>query len=303
MNRLKLKIIFFTHWPIIIITAISFLLPAIWLKDGMGIGYVETGLFFLIEPFKLLETSAYTWTDIGLGTINSSLQPSLFFLATGLVSLLGFSLVAIQYLTFSIILLISSLAIYLIAKELFKDFRNPKLIALFSSLSYILNPFTMNVWRRYVSSIFILPLLPLLFLIIIKLFKKPSFKYSFYFALAVLLFSINAVNPAFFIPVFIPIIIYAVYEIIRVKDLRLSKLKYIGIAIVLTIFMNLWWLINSILSFNQIYNSVGLSASPINIRSAKTESGTGFMKVTAPPIRTTGWFSSLSWMLKEIPRR
>jgi len=261
----KSKGIFLNHWPIIIITAISFLLPAIWFRDGMGIGYVETGLMYLIEPSKLLSSYIHTWFDVSLGYINTSIQPSLFFLLTSLLRLVGFSLVSIQYLTFSFILLISSIAMYFLTKELFSDFDNVNFIALFSAFFYILNPYTMNVWHRFVSSIFGLPLMPLVFLITIRILKKPSFKYSFLFAIIILLFSLDAVNPAFFIPVFIPSIIYALFETLRNKKQILIRIKYIGLGIILAILLNLWWIINSILTLKQIYNLSGVPTLLTNI--------------------------------------
>jgi len=264
--RIKISKLLLKYWPIIIITFISFILPAIWFKDGLGIGYIETGLMYLIEPSKLLNFSIYTWSDFtGLGSLNPSLQPATFFLVTSFLRLLGLPLVAIQYLTFASILIISALAMYFVSKELFKNYSNSNLISLFSALFYILNPYTMNVWHRFVSSIFCLPLLPLIFLITVKLFKKPSFKYSLLFAVTILVFSISAAGPHFFIAILIPPIFYTLFEIIRIKDLRLMKLKYIGIGIMLTVLLNIWWIMQSIISVKQIYSAVGSPTLSTNI--------------------------------------
>jgi hypothetical protein len=240
----KLKSFIFNHWPLISVIVVSFLLPAIWLKEKLVIAYAEAGFTFLINPLKLLDLTRYIWWDIfGLGMDNArALSSSLYHLIASGLQWLGFSAVARQYLVFSAILLLSALAMYFLAIELFRNKKEKyRYIALIVALFYILNPYTMNsIWHRFTTSMLGLPLIPLVFFITVKFFKKPSFRYAFLFAIVTLLFSVNAINPGYFIPLFLPAVSYAIFEIIRTKNFR--QCKYLGIGGLLVIGLNFWWI-------------------------------------------------------------
>ena len=103
------------RWQIIFIVVISFLLPAIWLREKLVISYAESGCTFLINPLRLLNLSKYTWWNIvGLGVDNVRALPSVsYHLMTSDLQSLGFSAVARQYLIFSAILLfVSSINVF-----------------------------------------------------------------------------------------------------------------------------------------------------------------------------------------------
>ncbi len=244
MTSQRLKNFIFNHWPFIPIVIISFLLPAVWLKEKLVIAYAESGFTFFINPLRLLNLSRYIWWDIfGLGVDNARALCSVsYHLITSGLQWLGFSAVTRQYLIFSAILLLSFVSMYFLAIELLRNRKEKfELVALTMALFYILNPYTMNIWHRFITSMFGLPLIPLVFFITVKFLKKPSFRYAFLFAIVTLLFSVNAINLGYFIPLFLPAIFYIIFEVIRTKELR--QWKYFGLATFLIIGLNLWWLL------------------------------------------------------------
>jgi len=230
-------------YPIIIITVIALLLPIIWLRNGLVIAYAESGfLFFLNSPRRALSVTSFTWWDkFSFGVDNIRALPlNSFFLLTSMLEFIGLSSLARQYLIFAVILLLSGLSMYYLVLELFDKKQWP---AFFASLLFIFNPYTMNIWHRFTSAIFGLPLMPLAMLLTIKIIKKPSFQKSLLFAFVVLLFSVNAVNPGYFLPLFSPAILYALLFARKLKQWR-----YLILALVLSVAINFWWLLP--LSFN-----------------------------------------------------
>jgi len=225
-------------YPIIIIAIIALLLPIIWLRDGLTVAYAESGfLFFLNSPKRALGVTSFTWWDkFSFGVDNIRALPlNSFFLLTSILELIGLSSLARQYLIFAAILLLSSLSMYYLILELFDKKQWP---AFFASLFFIFNPYTMNIWHRFTSAIFGLPLMPLAMLLTVRIIKKPTFKKSFLFALAVLLFSVNAVNPGYFLPLLLPAILYACLFARKLKQWR-----YLFLASILSLGINFWWLL------------------------------------------------------------
>ncbi len=250
------------RWSLILIIVISLLLPAIWLREGLTIACSETGFLFLINPLRFLNINKYIWWDsFGLGYDNARALPSVLYhiMMSGL-QFLGFSAVLRQYLVYSTTLLLSSLSMYFLIIELMQrgNGKKSKIVALIGSLFYILNPFTMNyIWHRFTTSMYGMPLMPLIFLITIKLIKSPSFKYAFLFAITVLFFSVNAINPGYFLPLFFPAILYAAFKIFQEK--RHKQWKYIGTAGLLTIGLNFWWILPLYLNRQVEYDRIAAS--------------------------------------------
>lgn len=248
------------HWPIIFITIMSFLLPAIWLRERLIIAYNEPGFVFFFNPVKLFNSSKYIWWDsffLGIDWTRKLVCLPYYLLTSGL-QFLEFPAIARQYLFFSAILFLSALAMYLLAIELFPDKdKKTNFFAFVVAMFYVLNPYSMHIWHRFTRFIFILPFLPLVFLVTVKILKKFSFKYAFLFAIVVLLFS--PVGLEFFIPLFIPVVFYVIFE--AMKRRRFVQWKYFGLTIFLTIGLNLWWILPFPYSIQDIFNR---SASLIN---------------------------------------
>ena len=100
-------------YPLIIITVLAFLLPAIWLNDQLVIAYAESGsLFFLADPQRVFTLTSSTWWDkLGFGVDNIRALPlSSYFLLASVLKLIGLSPLVRQYLIFAAILLLSGLS-------------------------------------------------------------------------------------------------------------------------------------------------------------------------------------------------
>lgn len=257
-EKMRFKNFIFNRWPLLLLIGLSFMLPAIWLRERLVIAYAEGGFtHFLIDPFRLLRITPYIWWDIyGLGIENIRALPLVSYsLLTTSLQFLKFSPIFRQYLIFAITLLLSALTMYFLAIELIGKKNKTQLVALLSALFYILNPYTMNIWHRFTSAIFGLPLMPLIFLITTKFFKKSSFKYAFLFAIIILFFSVNAVNPAYFVSLFFPAIFYVIFEILRTR--KFSQWRYLGLGLFLAIGLNFWWIFPLVLRVLQGSYNIG----------------------------------------------
>lgn len=264
------------HWPFFITGVLSFLLPAVWLRKG-SIAYAETAFTFLIDPSRLFNLSRYVWWDAyGTGIKNVRALPSCsYHLLVSILKCLVSSPVARQYLIFSMVLLVSSFAMYYLVLEISEDHSSQaRLTATVTSLFYVLNPFTMNwVWHRFASNIFGLPFLPLVFLIVVKLLKKPSFYYACLLAVAFLLFSINAINPAYLMPLLIAPFLYVAFETIMARRLKAVHWKNLGLALLLTVGFNFWWILPLFVDAQSAYSRAAVlldSADTLQIISSWT---------------------------------
>lgn len=248
---------------------ISFLLPALWLRDRLAIAYAETGFTLLLNSLRLFKLTRYVWWDIfGLGVEKIESLPSAlyYFITGGLETLFRFSTVPRQYFFFSGILLFSSFAMYFLILELFQERKRAShWVALGGGLFYILNPFAMNyIWHRFVVSMFGLPALPLILLLTLKLLNKPCFIYAFSLASVISLFSIMAINPAFFVPLFVPMGCYILFELFCKKSLK--GWKFIGVTAFLILVFNFWWLFPACLNLQSTVARVPWADSFENVR-------------------------------------
>jgi hypothetical protein len=255
---MRFKDLIFKNRPLLLLIGLSLLLPAIWLREGLVVAYAEGGFtHFLIEPLRLLSIAKYTWWDIfGFGIENIRALPltSYALLASGL-QVFKIPPIVRQYLIFAAILLLSTISMYFLVIELVNKKKKLQLVALWAALFYILNPYTMNVWHRFASAIFGLPLPPLIFLLAIRLFRKASFLSAFLFGATVLLFSVNAVNPGYFIPFFLPAIFYVIYQ--TFCDRQFGQWKYFGLSIFLAAGLVFWWILPLLFGIWQEPYSVG----------------------------------------------
>lgn len=271
----RIRDLFSGHRPLIfVIAVISFLLPAIWLRDKLVIAYAEGGFpLFLIPPSKLFNLSRYVWWgDFGLGTANVRALPfALYYLMISGLEFLGFSPVFRQYMIFSGIILTSALSMYFLVLEFVNhEEQKPKLVALVASLFYILNPFAMNfVWHRFTTAIFGLPMPPLILLLVVRLFKRPTLGRAVLFAIVVSLVSVNAINPAYFIPSFLPAVLFVMFE--GFKTGRLKQWEFLGLGVALTIGFNLWWLLPFAANIGAEYSKAVAIFDPIGTLKATSQ--------------------------------
>lgn len=149
------------------------LTPFLWLRDGSSVIGHDTG--YAILPVEHFVDRLFTWTHrYGLGADQSFATPGFFihgFEALAyIVSAQNHSLS--QRIVFSFYMLGMGLSMYFVARELFPRYKNA-LLPLFAAVLYEVNHFVLQAWFIAERPKFLTYIaLPLLFLILHKLFQK-----------------------------------------------------------------------------------------------------------------------------------
>ncbi len=144
---------------LLILLSVSFILCLSWLRSGLIIGGAEERLSFY-DPKRSSELYKYTWDKNISGPTTAEVSRYPFFLFLGIINNLGITSNVLQMITFFLLVLISALVIFFLAKDLLS--LSP-ILSLISALFYILSPFMFSsIWHRYlVAMMFFMPLLPL----------------------------------------------------------------------------------------------------------------------------------------------
>lgn len=247
--------------PLLVLVTISLLLPLIWLRSGLAVTYAEPGFIYIADQRRLFDMARFIWSDgFATGTENTRVVTMLSYYAlTSGLEAIGFSAVARQYLLFGAVLASASLSMYCVYLCL-SDFAEPsraRLAATVAALFYILNPFALNfLWHRFTSSLFGLPLPPLLLLMTIHLWNGAPLRRGLAFPLILTVFSITAINPAYAIPLALPAFVWAIFELLT-GNLRVRRLPRVLIGllpiVLVTILLNSWWILPMMANLTREY--------------------------------------------------
>ncbi len=168
------------------------LIPLLWYKSGyIGLGH---DMGFPLAPVDHFLDRLYTWTDrLGpFGSNSVQVLPGVFMHGLeALLSVIGFSLLNVQKLTFIFWFVLPGITMYMLLRYLHPK-QNDYPIRIFGSLFYMMNHYLLQAWIIAERTKFsIVAALPLVVLLIIKvLHKKESpVKNSILFALT--LFFLN----------------------------------------------------------------------------------------------------------------
>ena len=259
INRFKFLVVVF-------IISLGIIFPIIWIGTQY---YKTTGDFgfTLYNAVDRLKNIFFTWNILNSTGSDSSVTVLLipFYTILAFFGILGTSINLKELFLFSSLFIISSVSFFLINFEI-ADTKHKYIRATASTIFYIFNYFSLFVWSRFTTLIFIPSFCTLLVLLLYKgINTKKYFKYAFLFNLASLAFSISYLNIGYAIPVlFIVIILFIYILLINLKRRDFRGLLIYGFLILLFwIFLNLWWLLPSFFSYKTAY-SLQYSGSTIN---------------------------------------
>ncbi len=247
-------------WILIVIIVLA--LNYIWFSRGLIQAGGEEGLPFY-NPTRTYELIKYPWfrSDAGIPII-AFLSGIPFFKVVSILFEMGVSNIFLQAVTFSLLMLSGSMALYFSAIYLFKFDKN---IALVSSIFYLLNPYSMTqVWGRGIYfHIFAFALIPVFFLFSVLYLEKKKIVYLLLALLGNFIFSVAYMHITY-IPVawFLPFsyLIYFIYKNRHDKKTVKGGIFNFLILFILWVFANLWWLYPSIKQSFEVY-SVALNQS------------------------------------------
>src|SRR3972149_223972 len=163
---------------------ISIILVFIWFRKGLMFAGGEESIPFY-DLTKNLKLISYLWYEVGTGFKLSTLSPKIvYFSILEHLFKLGLNSVFLQALMFLMLILIGTVAVFLliretVAKELKGVLKN--LIPLLAGIFYLLNPYcATQIWGRGLYfQFFIFALLPVFLLFFVLGLKRRNFFYGF----------------------------------------------------------------------------------------------------------------------------
>lgn len=243
---MKKKIKYFLgkiNLPVFLIILIPLLLNIIWFREGNIFGYAESGLPFYNFQ-NAYNTNKDAWAQYALGyptNISIAAKPTYLFLA--FLQNKGIPGFILQSSFFWLILVISGISIYYIAKNLYPTVSSKFL--LLAPLFYWFNPFSMvNVWNRFLNNFFIFyAVLPFLLLLFIKGLQTKRYSYAILIAIVSALFAYAFTSIAFVLLFWLVIFYTALFYFIFAEK---REKKFVVVFFILTLFffslINFWWI-------------------------------------------------------------
>lgn len=221
------------------------LTPLIWFRDGRLIAGGDFGI--PLNSLGDLRIKLFTWYEqISLGQPNFSLVdifPKLSFWA--FFKFLGLSLINVERLWFIFVFLLPGLSMYYLASLVLKgkEFNPARVIA---ALFYMFNLYVTVVITPNFTASLAYGIMPLILGLFIKGLNKESssLRYALFIGLASLLGVSAAGNPADYIVIWVPIILYFLYHLILTGRKRLvANLNFAAQVLICYFLFNLWWLL------------------------------------------------------------
>jgi hypothetical protein len=236
------------HYSIIVLVSVA--LTSIWFRSGLVIAYAESGLY-IFNPGAWREFALYVWTDrISTGSSGLGIAlPALPFHATlTVLQMIGFTPFQRQVALFFTLLTVSGASMYYLVIGSFSRFQRitiSKEAALFASIFYVLNPYSMiYIWNRNTVTMNVsYAVLPLALALFIRGLESKNTKYAFYTSVVLTAFS----GWVAIVPILVPVALlsFLLFRIlISRKDRKeiLSLVRYSGLLCLMWVLMNLWFL-------------------------------------------------------------
>ncbi len=308
------------YLPIIVFIILPLLLVLIWFKKGLLFAGGEEGVAFY-NLSKNLSLISYLWYDANGGYAISIFLPRIsFYSFLEFFFKLGIDGYILQALTFYLLMVVGSLSVYylvkeVVTKELSKEAQ--KVISFISGIFYLFNPYSLTqVWGRgLLAQMFSFALMPLFLLFIILGIKRRKFLYAILGVFASFILSPAFVMITQVVVIWTPVLIYFVYNFLTSKD-RVSRLfifRYSIFLIVTWVLVHAWWLIPTFKVGGQVFSVVSnnfqenlgtlLGVSPyftISYVLRLTQKFIIFTANTYGKIYTTFFFGAISWIIPVV---
>lgn len=230
---------------------ISFVLVAIWFRQGIMIAKAEEGLPFydLSRTFELYNSAFYD-TDLGrIGVFNIPRAP-LFFTFSVLSTIMIPSWLIQAGLFF-----VLNLAAMVFMKKSVDEISENKQYGFNAALFYSLNLFVISqVWSRFVLSlIFLWAYFPLFMYLWIKFLNTKKLRYLLYLIISTFAFSSMFVILSPLVTLWIAAFIFFVFKVVNSKDW--SLILYAILAVAIWLISNIWWFYPVISSANSSHGA------------------------------------------------
>lgn len=230
--------------PIIFLIILTVSLIFFWFKEGLLVGNAESGLAFY-NLSKYVQFSSYSWTDANLGYDGALLvgaNPTYWILS--LFEQIKVPSFLIQALFFWLILIVSSLSLFFLSKELFPEINNK--IAILAVIFYLFNPFSLtNIWNRYLITQMVLSAaLPFLLCLYLLALRRKKFTFAILSGLISFLFSFGLAGPSNAL-VFWGVLAFTTFFYITIaKKIKepFFYLKAFFSTFIVFLVVNLWWI-------------------------------------------------------------
>lgn len=232
---------------LIVVFLVCLLIVSIWFKDGLMFAGGEDVISFY-NPNRVFDLFFYTWNPQDSGTPQLSLLARVpYFYLIKLLYNWGTPGMFLQALTFFLLMLSGTLAIYFLLKEtLSKDLpQNMKSsVPVIGSLFYLLNPYTMfQIWSRGLyNQFFSFALVPIFLLFFVLGLNRKKIVYGLIAIICSFIFSTASTHPATVITTWTIPIIYLIFYFFKFKNN--VKNIFFGLFYLITI-LTLWFLVNA----------------------------------------------------------
>lgn len=228
---------------LLILVIICLILPLSWFRPGLIIGGAEENLSFY-NPMRSADLFRFTWERHFGSPITAGISRSPAFLFLGLLNQLGIPANILQITTFFLLIFVSAVTMYFLARELLS--LSPAW-SLLTALFYILNPFMFtSIWHRYlVAMMFFMPLLPLSLYAFQKLIRIKNLMMVPFFLAVSFIFSSAFSLPSNILTLWIVISVF-VFGLIVANRFRMGYMLTLTGWLLLFFFSwvlaNLWWI-------------------------------------------------------------
>jgi hypothetical protein len=243
----------------IIVLLIIGLIPLLWYKDGyIGLGH---DMGFPLAPVDHFLDRLYTWTD-RLGPFGSNavqVLPGVFIHGfEALLSSLGFSVLAVQKITYIFWFTLPGLTMYALLRFLHPK-REEFPIRISASLFYMMNHYLLEAWTIAERTKFsIVAALPLVILLTIKVLHKKESPIKSSILLALTLFFLNGGEGIpLLISLFVAMGIALISFFLLSNESFINKAKrllvFISLSAFFWILLSSYWLYPYLSSYNQTF--------------------------------------------------
>lgn len=279
-------------YPMVLFIVMSIISPFSWFQ-GHAIGWGDTGLFaFFYNPNYLNIVYSYTWNDQILTGISSGENISLLPIVTffNILNRFWLSDYAQQYIIFFFIFFLSMSSTYLFVNNIFYYTADRKLLATICAIFYAFNSLVMiNYWYQGKLDIYLLPFISISLYVFSLAIKSFDIIYVIMIPIVFSFFSIVFLNPAFLIPIIMILFLFIVWNIIlnfKNKNTVKRIVIYFTIIGILSLLINLWFIIPIILTTKEYYSYATQVMNPLET-----------LKYTSNITNIDSLFRSLPWRL------
>ncbi|OGM19025.1 hypothetical protein A2686_04500 [Candidatus Woesebacteria bacterium RIFCSPHIGHO2_01_FULL_38_10] len=271
VKKLTVKHLFLIELAVIFILG---LIPLLWYRQGFLVFGHDVGYY--LDPRANFKDNFYTWSNrtSSFGSVQTITLSSVFIYALeAFISFLGFGLIDTQKIIFIFWFTLPGITMYLMLKSFNPDKRNYS-TRLMGSIFYMMNHFLLQGWFIAERTKFsIVAALPLIILILKKLFLDNESPYKNALILSLIIFILNGgialpVWAGTFVTAFSFILVFLAPAGKKFKG-KLRNITVFGLVFILSsLILNFYWIYPNLLAFRitigEKATSVGMTSTAVD---------------------------------------